>query len=317
MCKDSKIKIAYLVLCHSNPAHIARLVKKLSWGENHVFVHVDKKTDIQPFTEKLESLKNCTVLDKRVEVFWGGYSSIDATILLMKTALLKGEFDRFVILQGLDYPIKNNDEIEKFFIDNKETEFISAQNISIRKDARSIHKYRLYHFLDNPHSIRAMIWQRIKMYCLKKDIMISFKPNTVKDNSGNKMEIFQGCAQIALTKDAVQYIVEFNEKNKKFNKFFKTMFAVDEAYFHTIIYNSKFREKATGIINKEFPKLLDFRNLTYFEYPDVAVIITVLKDKKDYEKLKNSGYLYFRKVTEESYRLLDYIDNIHEKELSV
>lgn len=316
MSGKSKIKIAYLVLCHSNPKHIARLVKKLSSDENHIFIHVDKKTDIRPFITELQPFKNCTILNNRVKVFWGGYSSIEATILLMKSALEKGEFDRFVILQGLDYPIKSNQEIEKFFSENKNTEFICAQNVSIRNDARSIHKYRLYHFLDNPHSLKNRIAKKIKAYCLKKNIMFHFKPNYVKDNSGKKMEIFQGCAQIALTKDAVQYIVDFNKKNKNFNKFFKTTFAVDESYFHTILFNSKFKENTTGIINKDFPRLLDFRNCTYFEYPDNTVSITILKNAEDYKKLKESGYLFFRKATEESSNLLDYIDSIHANELS-
>lgn len=305
------MKIAYLILCHSNPKHIARLVNKLFSENCHCFIHVDKKVNIEPFKKELQDCNNFTILKDRKEVYWGGYSSIEATITLMKAALERDVFDRFVILQGLDYPIKSNKEIEEFFIENKKIEFILAQNISIRSDSRSIHKYRLYHYLDNPNSIAAKVTEKLKTYFLKKDFIPHFKPNWVCDIYGNKMHIYQGCAQIALTRNAVKYIVEFNKKNNKFNKYFKTMFAVDESYFHTIIYNSEFKENASGIIEKEFPRLVDFKNLTYFEYPGDTVCITVLKDIKDYNKLKESGYLFFRKATEESYRLLDYIDEFH------
>ncbi len=40
------MKIAYLILCHCDPAHIARLANKLtSETLNSVFIHVDKKVE--------------------------------------------------------------------------------------------------------------------------------------------------------------------------------------------------------------------------------------------------------------------------------
>lgn len=39
------MKIAYLILCHVDPKHIARLVRKITdKTENMAFIHVDKKT---------------------------------------------------------------------------------------------------------------------------------------------------------------------------------------------------------------------------------------------------------------------------------
>jgi hypothetical protein len=38
------------------------------------------------------------------------------------------------------------------------------------------------------------------------------------------------------------------------------------------------------------------------------------KYKSDYQKLKDSNYLFFRKVTDESTELMDYIDSIHQAE---
>lgn len=79
---------------------------------------------------------------------------MDATVRLMRAALsynaqICGEVERFVILQGLDYPIRSNGEIDQFFEENPTKEFILAQNISDSVDKKQIFKYRLYWFLDS------------------------------------------------------------------------------------------------------------------------------------------------------------------------
>lgn len=52
-----KMKIAYLILCHTDPKHIRRLVEKVTKGtENEAFVHIDKKADSPAFREALEGL---------------------------------------------------------------------------------------------------------------------------------------------------------------------------------------------------------------------------------------------------------------------
>lgn len=56
------------------------------------------------------------------------------------------------------------------------------------------------------------------------------------------------------------------------------------------------------------PHLTNFENLTYFEYPTE---VTLFKEKKDWPKLRDSGFLFFRKVSSESKELLDYIDEQH------
>lgn len=44
------MKIAYLILCHTDPKHIKRLLDKITKNTDDVaFVHVDGKCDIEPF----------------------------------------------------------------------------------------------------------------------------------------------------------------------------------------------------------------------------------------------------------------------------
>lgn len=87
-----KMKIAYLILCHTDPKHIRRLVEKVTKGtENEAFVHIDKKADSPAFREALEGLPHVHVLRNNRKVWWGGFSSVDATIRLMREALSYSE----------------------------------------------------------------------------------------------------------------------------------------------------------------------------------------------------------------------------------
>lgn len=80
--------IAYLILCHTDPQHIKRLTRKITENTNDVaFVHVDSESDFAPFQKELKNLPRVELLEDRVSVHWGGYSSVEATIRLFKYAL--------------------------------------------------------------------------------------------------------------------------------------------------------------------------------------------------------------------------------------
>lgn len=304
------MRIAYLILCHTDPKHIGRLAVKLTKDTNNeVFVHVDKKSDILPFKQELKRLGQAAhVLEKRTSVFWGGNSAIEATVDLMREAIQTGNFNRFVLLQGLEYPVKSNKEIDEFFERNEKIEFILAQNISDSTNIKEVHKYRLYWFLDSQSLFAKALNTINSRLFLKYNWIPHFKKNYVKDQSGHHMKIYQGCAQFGLTADLVKYIVQFHDENPRFNMYFRSMYAVDESYFHTIVYNSPFVENTPDGKAVTRPHLTDFENLTYFEYP---VTVTLFTKIGDWPKLRDSGFLYFRKASSESKELLDYIDNVH------
>lgn len=306
------MKIAYLILCHVDPKHIARLVRKITdKTENMAFIHVDKKADISAFEKEMNNIKNAYVLKERISINWGG-SAIEATILLLKAALAEGKYDRLILLQGLEYPIQSNKQISTFCKRYHDTEFIKAQNISDSKRISDIHKYCLYWMFDKA-SVNPCV--KLTHLCNKKFVELGLVPhlkkNYVKDCKGNKMKIYQGCAQFGLTKEAAEYLVEFYDNNPQVNKYFKSMFAPDESYFHTIIYNSSFVNKTVDGCAVTGNNLTDFENLTYFEYPNQIRLFT---EPSEFEQLRSSGLLFFRKASSLSNRLLDYIDMQHQED---
>lgn len=308
------MKIAYLILCHQDPEFVCRTAIKITKGtENHVFIHVDQKSPIEPFEIYLPQSENIHLLKKRTPVYWGGYGAITATISLFRAASKTLSFDRYVLMQGTDYPIKSNKEIADFFSVHADTEFIRAISEATALNNEDRSKYVLKHYMGEPG-----LWGRTVNYIsyhIKKYWPYSLPRPQIKID-GKKCDIYRGWAQIALTEPAIQYILNFHDSHPKFNTFFKHVFAPDESYFHTIIYNSPFIEKTVD--GKPIPESCRSNeamlNLTYFEYPD---LVRIFKKKADFELLNKSGYLYFRKATSESKELLDYIDLVHKEDVNI
>ena len=67
--KGEIMNIAFLILCHKNPDQINVLIRKLS--PYNIFIHIDKKSDIQPFLRDL-NLENVHFLKNRITTSWGG-----------------------------------------------------------------------------------------------------------------------------------------------------------------------------------------------------------------------------------------------------
>ena len=60
------------------------------------------------------------------------------------------------------------------------------------------------------------------------------------------MTYIGGAPQWALTGECVKYILDFSKSHQKFNRYFKHVFAPDETYFHSVVYNSPFSDKTSA-----------------------------------------------------------------------
>ena len=96
------MKIAHLILAHSKPQQLSRLIASLIHENAYFFIHIDKKTLIDDFLF-LKKIKNLHFIEKRVKVYWGEYSIVQATINSFEEILNTGiEFGYVNLLSGQD-----------------------------------------------------------------------------------------------------------------------------------------------------------------------------------------------------------------------
>ena len=293
------MKIAHLILAHKDPEHIKRLAKVLSQFSD-VFIHIDLRVDESVFRTGLEHYPNVFFTEKRIKCYWGGWSLVEATMLLLQKAL-KNNYDRYVLLQGLDYILKSPTQIIEFFSQNSMIEFIRGCNISESKDKYFTQKCRQFWFFDNMN-VLYRIYNKLNTI-----LRINLRNGRIPDDKN--YDVFYGSAQWALTNSCAKYIVEFHDHHPRFNRWFKYSLCPDELYFQTIVLNSDYRLKTkAGGSEKEIRGLVNWRNLHYFEYPKQIRILT----SSDFEFLKGRNELYIRKVTSsESGELLNRLDDSH------
>lgn len=305
------MKIAFLNLCHTDPAMVARAAQKLT-GSNQfdMYVHVDAKVDIAPFQTALAHLPKTYLLQQRHKVYWGGFNAVKATVELLRQALASQQgYEYFVVLQNLDYPIRSNDEIYTFFAQNPNVEYVRGCKIAQTKDWHYARKYKIYNKRDDDFYLKnhGTVRRYLRYLRLRLQSMGTVFFNGVIQEHDGAYPMYYGAAQWAVTRQCARYIVDFYDTHPAFNKIMAHVQFPDEEYFHTVVHNSAFKESCVRYNEPEKRWLVNWRNLHYFEYPKEIVVFT----EKDFDKLREQDALFIRKVrTGVSDALLDQIDAV-------
>lgn len=285
-------KIAYLISAYQDPAHLHRLIEALTDGKSDFYVHIDAKSEIEPF---YELLYDKVIFVKRYKTYWGGWNQVEYQKELLKAAVESGQaYKRIICLSGLDYPLWSNREIHDFFEQNKETEYIGAINLSRCGNKRLQEKVRHYHFF------RDLEWDGKYSRILKNIGMVAsrnilaclpFKKPLYTYIHNQKADVYFGSDYWGITAECARYVYQKLCTEKKLRQYFKSSFAPSEMCIHTIVFNSPFGEKAL----QSFPPYKGLASVTplhYIEYPKQIRAFT----SDDIELLYNSKKMFFRKA---------------------
>ncbi|NMM36248.1 MAG: beta-1,6-N-acetylglucosaminyltransferase [Glaciimonas sp.] len=239
------MKIAYLLLAHNNPAHLQRLISALSTSTSHFFIHIDQKSKIDPFL----SIKgnNIHFIQQRVPVFWGDFSQVEATLILLRAALSdRCGFERFVLLSGVDYPLRSASSIERFFENHPNREFMNL--VAMPSEAAGKSLSRLTTYKQRPGD--PLITRAIR----KVLMMAGVVPHT-RDYKAYLGDLapYAGSTWWALSRQACDFILAFVTRETQAVQFFRNTLCPDESFFHTILGNSHFKSRIA-------------RNLTYTDW---------------------------------------------------
>lgn len=301
------MKIAYLILAHTDPIQLKRLIKSLSIGEKvSFFIHIDARQDIKRFKTEVVDLPNVFLLEERVKVYWAGFSICKAERLLLKYALLsKNKFDRFVLLSGLDYPLWSNNKILDYYEKHPEIVYMKGYNLSKVKEPKKVpQRIRTYHFRDLPienstlrHYIVGGLMKLMNHLPIRKRIYI--------EEDGRRLEVYAGSQWFNIPRSCAEYLYE-RMNDSKVCRYFRTSFAPDEMLVQTIIFNSKFKDNAIDCFEDGiYPGLEKITYSHYIEYEGGQAVFNL----SDFGKLIKSDKMFCRKVqTGISDELLNIID---------
>lgn len=275
------MKHAMLMTINNNIEILKLFIELFDDKRYDFYILIDKKADISKEDMFKLSSKNSKIifLPKR-NIFWGGYSQIDAYLELLEESS-KNNYDYYHFFQGSDFPLRTKDEVDVFFEKNKGKEFIN-----IYKNDFAKYKCCYYHLFVETPSYRSNIFiKAANHFFVKIQKIINIKRN-------NDMELYHGSALNSLTHDCVKYVCGIRSKIKER---FCFSLGADEVFLQTIIAASPFAEKIYRFENsiEANCRLIDWQrregNSPYtYTY-------------EDFEDLLNfgEGICFCRKVTEE------------------
>ena len=286
------MKHAMLMTIHSN-VNILKMFVNLFDDERYDFyILVDKKS---PLTDedlsKIQAKKSKIVFLPRMNLFWAGYSLIDAFLKLLE-ASHKEHYDYYHLSHGSDFPLKTKDEVDAFFEKNSGKEFVN-----IYKDDFSFFKCGYRHWFVEYASYRTNKFLKLLNHsCVKLQKIFRITRN--KD-----IELFHGSALSSLSQECVGYLLS---KKSEIEKRFRYALAADEVFIQSMVAASPFRDNLYRFENSYYA------NCRFIDWTrrEGSSPHTFLLD--DYDQLINAdeGLLFCRKVSED--RSMELVEKMYE-----
>ncbi|WP_066834343.1 beta-1,6-N-acetylglucosaminyltransferase [Rufibacter ruber] len=282
------MNVAFLILAHNNYNHLRKLISSLQGAESKFYVHIDKKSTLP--REQFES--NVYLLEDREAVYWYGYSTVRATIKLLKKAVEDTANDYFLLLSGVDYPIRPRAEL--FSLLQEGGEFINILKGSQPNKPLSRFEYYYFDGFD-----RRSTSFKTKVFILAEKAL-----QKLKLKKKIPFQIFVGSQWFALSRSCVEFILKEVAENPSYEAFFKNSLVPDESFFQTIIGNSKFFAQTKA-------------NLTYTDWSTKPAPAIITEKHVEFFKLNRilegvygkSSPFFARKFDDDSSELVKRIDS--------
>ena len=204
-------KHAYLIIAHNNFYILKKLIALIDDERNDIYIHVDKKTKNFKKDDFINICKKSQInFIKRISVYWGDYSQVQCELNLLKAAI-KGNYQYYHLISGVDLPIKSQGYIHDFFDKNKNTEYVRFTDNWDHSRVGKLHILNKLNRTNNPLLIKIKILLNKPFnYLYKKGYDYSQKFN---------FSIKKGDNWFSITDSAAKYIVSQEKVIKKLFKY--------------------------------------------------------------------------------------------------
>ncbi|HWV61671.1 MAG TPA: beta-1,6-N-acetylglucosaminyltransferase [Sphingopyxis sp.] len=210
--------IGYFILLHRFPEQFKRMFRAIYAPGNSYVIHVDKGSgpvfagDIAAFLKTYEGVE----LIESKQALWGGYSLVDAELRGMKRLLkMNRDWTHYINLSGQDFPLKSQAYIRSFLRAHPRRQFIRAlDQRTMRPDTMN----RVSHIF--VEAIGRMFRTHLPRAFLKDATP------------------YIGTQWKAVTRSFCHFAVH-HPSAERFKTFYRRSFIPDEAFFQTLLMNSR------------------------------------------------------------------------------
>lgn len=263
------MKIAVIMQCHKNPEQINRLIDALSHPEIDIIVHVDKKSSITSGIDTNGKAVTFVPDEKRIDVKWGTFSQVEATLSLLDVAMGQNNYDYYCLISGQDFPTVSANELVSSLRDNSPTNYVNfftsknhGAGKSTNYDKRNEIVFKEWMFG------RGLFYRILRRSWVQITGGYSHTFAIFKRKNVCNLPFYFGSSWWCLTGDTVKYIMSYIKEHSEYIAFFKKSSCSDESFFQTLVMSSPFSNDLSDYLHyvdwsegKSNPKILTSADL--------------------------------------------------------
>ena len=259
------MRIGYVILAHTLPDHLVRLVRRLDSDRAQFVVHFDVRgsdSEFEGIEREFAGTPNVQLLPRR-RVQWCGFSLVE-TALDGVQRLLNADppLDYVVLLTGQDYPLRPAGEIESRLAAGDGRSFLTYRP----SRGRFLRRMTRAHWHGTIGSRKLRLPNRLMPLTFRRTLPAGLEP-------------YDGSAHWCLSRAALEYV---RTRDDALVEFFRWVACPEESFFQSILLSSPL---ADSIVNDD---------LRYIDWSEGGASPRVLTSY-DLDRMLASNALFARK----------------------
>lgn len=236
--------LGLIVLAHRLPEQLAVLVGRLQDPRVRVYLHIDKRSSLDPFLRALQGLPEEPVLLQRYASRWGGPEVVDATLGGLRRAASDG-CDYVMLLSGQDFPVWPTERLLDFVSDTGTRSYVAhfplpdprwRQGGRIRTECYT-YTVRGRRETCIPRGMQIPMSRRGRVLNEFLRVRSAFKPRRRFPDCALP---FGGSQWWNLSRVAVEHILSFVETHPGYRMYHEHTLLPDEIFFQSILLGTDF-----------------------------------------------------------------------------
>ena len=213
--------IAALIQVHKRPDLLETLLNHLQPDCWNAYVHVDLKSNAGNF---LSTSKSATFVEPRQKIYWGGFSQVAASLLLLNTAYRNSANTHFYLMSGQCFPIKSDIEIMNA-IEASAHGGNFMTSVAMPTEEKPLWRIRKWHFNDVGSVVLHSLLRRAGRYLPRRNLNRLFPG----------ISFYAGDSWWLLNRASVGRILQFLVENPWYLEGFTKSHCPDECFFQTLV----------------------------------------------------------------------------------
>jgi hypothetical protein len=264
------MKQVFLIHAHKDLEQLNTLVEQLRDDDFLIYVNLDRKSAIDP--ARLHPAAR--LVSKRVDVRWGGFSQVEATLNSLRQVLAEvPAFDKVVFLSAQDFPLLSNDALKAELARVEGHELLDTMPIGPGGWPVAFR----YQYFYREGGSRA---ERLACGLANRALRL-FKATR---SAPGGLALYGGSSWWALSRPCVAELLARVARDPALVRFFRTVLCPDEMFFQTLVMHSPFRDRVLS------------HNFRYIQWPEHGARNPKVLDEADFERIRASNAHFCRKL---------------------